>query len=204
MITVRKKGANMKILLPLFLMLSVCTHAVAQNTGAHDGATNPNPEKIETYIPRFGRLKPVIAVVTDAVGTELSDAIVPFGILSASNLADVHLVIKTPGIVNFTALKAQVDTSFDMFDKQFPDGADYIIIPAILSKTDPALINWLRAQGSKGSSLVSICDGSFVLAETGLMNGHRATGHWGSEQRRIQKYSQVKWEKIFVSLPTVK
>ncbi|WP_198148246.1 DJ-1/PfpI family protein [Elstera litoralis] len=40
------------------------------------------------------------------------------------------------------------------------------------------LVPWLQAQHAAGTVLASICAGAFVLAETGLLAGRRATTHW--------------------------
>ncbi|MFK0225347.1 GlxA family transcriptional regulator [Streptomyces sp. NPDC090303] len=43
---------------------------------------------------------------------------------------------------------------------------------------DPALIDWLRAHAPRAERLVSVCTGALLLAEAGLLDGHRATTHW--------------------------
>ncbi|MFJ9351648.1 GlxA family transcriptional regulator [Streptomyces sp. NPDC101237] len=45
-------------------------------------------------------------------------------------------------------------------------------------RPDPALVDWLRAHGPRTARLVSVCTGAVLLAEAGLLDGHRATTHW--------------------------
>ncbi|MFP3943613.1 MAG: GlxA family transcriptional regulator [Alphaproteobacteria bacterium] len=43
---------------------------------------------------------------------------------------------------------------------------------------DPELAGWMRRMHEGGALLCSACTGIFVLAETGLLDGGRATTHW--------------------------
>jgi putative intracellular protease/amidase len=91
------------------------------------------------------------------------------------------------------ALQVQPDFTVAQFDARFPDGADYVIVPAVVKFKDPTLLAWVKAQGLKGGTVVSICDGAAVVAGTGLMDGRRATGHWASEKNRRKLFPAVTW-----------
>ena len=42
----------------------------------------------------------------------------------------------------------------------------------------PREVSWLKRMHNSGSLLTSVCSGSLLLAESGLLNGHQATAHW--------------------------
>jgi transcriptional regulator GlxA family with amidase domain len=46
-------------------------------------------------------------------------------------------------------------------------------------RSHPTLKGWIRAQADQVRRLASICTGAFLLAEAGLLEGRRATTHWG-------------------------
>jgi len=65
---------------------------------------------------------------------------------------------------------------------------------------DSALQSWIRNITPKVRRLASICTGAFLLAETGLLDGRRATSHWDYCDRLARDYPAVNVEpnRIFV------
>ncbi|MGW8800925.1 GlxA family transcriptional regulator [Streptomyces sp. NPDC055775] len=56
---------------------------------------------------------------------------------------------------------------------------------------DPALVDWLRAHAPHAERLVSVCTGALLLAEAGLLDGHRATTHWVVAEHLARTYPAV-------------
>ncbi|WP_330261393.1 GlxA family transcriptional regulator [Streptomyces sp. NBC_00539] len=56
---------------------------------------------------------------------------------------------------------------------------------------DPGLTDWLRAHGGGAERVVSVCTGGLLLAEAGLLDGHRATTHWNACARMARDYPAV-------------
>ena len=56
---------------------------------------------------------------------------------------------------------------------------------------DAPTVDWVRRQLSSARRIVSVCTGAFLLAETGVLNGRRATTHWKSCGRLQQQYPGV-------------
>lgn len=65
---------------------------------------------------------------------------------------------------------------------------------------DPALQDWVRTIAPRVRRLASVCTGAFLLAESGLLDGRRATSHWDYCDRLARDYPSVNVEpdRIFV------
>ncbi|HEX8611760.1 MAG TPA: DJ-1/PfpI family protein [Telluria sp.] len=183
----------------LMLIALACLAFAGPSSAQEDGTPAANAsqgfDKIAPYAPRFGRARPVIAVVGDNAGTVMSDYVLPYGVLARSSVAEVVSVATRPGLLLLPPLKIEPGASVAEFDRRYPDGADYVVVPAMKNSDDPALLAWLGAQAAKGATMVGICNGSIVLANAGLTRGHRATGHWSTHAARIRKFPDTLWLK---------
>ena len=138
------------------------------------------------------RLRPVIAVIGINDATETTDYFMPAGILRRADIADVLMVATRPGPVKlFPALTVEPDVTIAGFDAQHPDGADYVIVPAMTRNDDPAALKWIREQSGKGSTIIGVCVGALVVAESGLLDGKRGTTHWYSLRELRERHPQV-------------
>ncbi|MBI3396261.1 MAG: DJ-1/PfpI family protein, partial [Spirochaetia bacterium] len=152
------------------------------------------PPPFPNYQARFGRDKPVIAVVADNEMTELTDFVVPYAVLKASGVAQVFSVATGSGIVNlYPALKMQAQASMAEFDQTYPQGADYVFVPAVHNVQAAVLQNWVKAQSAKGAVIVGICDGVWVLAHAGLLDKRRAVGFWYSMDSLQKQFPGTTW-----------
>ncbi len=57
--------------------------------------------------------------------------------------------------------------------------------------TAPAASSWLLERHAAGATLCSVCAGAFVLAQTGLINGRRATTHWAFARHLASRFPEV-------------
>jgi transcriptional regulator GlxA family with amidase domain len=55
----------------------------------------------------------------------------------------------------------------------------------------PDLIAWIRDQAPRARRVVSICIGTFVLAEAGLLSGRRVTTHWAAADLLRARFPEV-------------
>lgn len=159
-----------------------------------DGAIQ---QTLPKYEPRFGRTRPVIAVVGDNTATELTDYVVPYGVLVESGVADVVAVAIRPGPIQMSpALRFQPHATLRQFDDRYPQGADYVIVPNIYDgENDLVLREWLREQARRGAVTVGICDGVPTVANAGLLDGRRATGHWKTFDRLRREHPRTRWTR---------
>ena len=73
--------------------------------------------------------------------------------------------------------------------------ADVLIVP---SWRDPEerpsapMVNAVREAYERGATVVGLCLGAFVLAEAGILDGHRAATHWSAVDAFSQRYPRVK------------
>lgn len=125
------------------------------------------------------RTRPVIAVVGINDATETTDYLMPAGILRRADVADVMTLATEPGpVALYPALEVEPDGTVAEFDARHPDGADYVIVPAMSRDDDPAALGWIRSQAAKGATIVGVCAGAKVVGAAGLLDGKRATTHW--------------------------
>ncbi|MHC8366422.1 GlxA family transcriptional regulator [Pseudomonas sp. ZT5P21] len=74
---------------------------------------------------------------------------------------------------------------------------DLVVVPGFLFTLKDALPAfasygpWLRRQHSRGAVVASMCTAAFMLAETGLLNGARATTHWAFAELFRRRYAEV-------------
>ena len=77
--------------------------------------------------------------------------------------------------------------------------SDLIFIPTTGLSIDDVVerhapvVPWLRRWHERGAAIASVCSGVGLVAATGMLDGKRATTHWGLAERFREKYSKVNW-----------
>ena len=96
------------------------------------------------------------------------------------------------GVLSFVA-----ETSYKALNEKF-DSLLLVCGLTTRSARDQALFSWLRRIAPTVRRLGSVCVGSFLLAEAGLLNGKRATSHWRFSEELARRYPKVKVESELV------
>jgi len=146
-----------------------------------------------------------LATVLDALGT-------------ANELAAMQAHAASPFRVTVVGVRTRVETSKGLrvqiaaFERM--QRPDWVVVPALGYKMPetllPALkrrevddaINVLRAWTSRGSKVAAACIGTFVLAESGLLNQHDATTTWWLAPLFRQRYPTVRLDASRMIVPS--
>ena len=108
--------------------------------------------------------------------------------------------IETKPLTATGGLKIIADYTFNNFPK-----IDILIIPGGFGTrtllNNESLLKWIKAVSDKANITASVCTGSLLLAKAGLLEGKRATTHWGAIEalKSISKDIQVITERRVVN-----
>ena len=79
-----------------------------------------------------------------------------------------------------------------------------VVVPGIkyaaTEKTDPKVLRWLRDASKSGATIASVCTGSFILGQAGLLDGRRCTTHWSRIDDLARRFprARVLGDRLFV------
>jgi transcriptional regulator GlxA family with amidase domain len=81
---------------------------------------------------------------------------------------------------------------------------DTVIVPGFILKemdVPRALLRWVKEAANAGSHICSVCTGTFVLGEAGLLDGRECTTHWKRVRELRERYPKAKVlsDRLFVT-----
>lgn len=178
----------------LLIALTACDSA--KEAAGVDDLPPPPPIELPTVNP--DRAFNVGMLVLDSVYN--SELFAPYDIFQ-------HTIFHTkpnPGMKIFTVARdTSVLTTFEGV-RILPDYAletapriDVLVVPSALHNMDSDLedsrvIDWVRDRGASAEYIVSLCDGAFILAKAGLLDGLNATTFPGDIDAFEKMFPKVK------------
>jgi len=130
------------------------------------------------------------------------DLVCPIQVFGAANRLAGKPVYSVEVVTNGKDLKVQgeggvlsflAETNYKLLNSPF-DSLLLVCGLGTRNTRDLALFAWLRRVAPTVRRLGSVCVGSFLLAEAGLLNGKRATSHWRFGKEFARRYPLVKVE----------
>jgi transcriptional regulator GlxA family with amidase domain len=85
------------------------------------------------------------------------------------------------------------------------DARALIVVPGMPYKAtlrpDPHVLRWLRRAHAAGATIASVCTGSFILGDAGLLDGRRCTTHWSCIAKMEHRFprARVLADRLFVA-----
>jgi transcriptional regulator GlxA family with amidase domain len=90
------------------------------------------------------------------------------------------------------------ESGLQMVTTALPDLApkiDTLLIPggegSQTARYDEQLVGWIRGAASSSRRVATVCSGTFIAAEAGLLDGRRVTTHWARAQQLTDEYPML-------------
>lgn len=152
--------------------------ALANPANSADGAQIPGQTGPAPDLPRDRPLRAGFLVIDGVYNTELA---APYDVFHHTRFhakPGIQVFTVSPDgqpVTTFEGLKLTPDHSFAN-----APAMDILVIPSARGSMDAdlqnqALIDWVRTAGGQARHVLSLCDGAFILAKAGLLQGIPAT-----------------------------
>ncbi len=60
------------------------------------------------------------------------------------------------------------------------------------------VVGWLQRWAKNGAQVAAVCSGVALAAEAGLLDGKRATAHWGLAEQYSRRFPRVHWQPQYL------
>lgn len=183
-----------------FCLLAVAAMAFAgasvADAESHVRPATQEPKELPTNRPSSsGPI--VVAVVLGSSGTVGSDVLAPYEVFASSPDFSVYTIAAQSAPAPIDGGPAIVPTyTFEDIRSGRARQPDVVVVPAVGApegQEETAMREWIVEQSGRGARILGVCNGSSVLAGTGLLNGHKATSHWSRLNALKQSHPEVQW-----------
>ncbi len=147
-------------------------------------------EKINETLKKEAKLE------VDSIGILLydkfleMDAVGPYQVLSGMLGTKVFYVAPEKGIITGSSgMQFNVQYSIDEIEK-----LDVLLIPGgtvgtVKASKNDKIINWIKKIDKNSIFTTSVCTGSWILGEAGLLTNKKATTNWYRAKEKLSKYN---------------
>lgn len=125
--------------------------------------------------------------------------------LFANRFAEEH-ALTARFEVEITDVSELTNTKIESTKPEKTKGNNIVILPPNITDEyflapEAVLSQWIIKQHKQGAVICAVCAGTFILAETGLLNNRPATTHWGLAAQLETLYTEVNVnsEKIIIN-----
>jgi putative intracellular protease/amidase len=154
-------------------------------------------------LPNPDPTKKLAVVLSSAHGAEITDTLPAFEILADSGAFNVYSVAPErmvlpliSGSNRATNLDFLPHFSYAEYESQIGHDPDLIVIPWMPGYTperDAVVLDWIRNHAGPHTTVLSICIGGTILADTGLLHGHTATDNTGAMGDVMARHPDTRW-----------
>lgn len=127
-----------------------------------------------------------------------------YGIHELFSINNMYCKSKNEDNIVTTFISFNSIEHFDCIPLNFSNVFDVVMIPPTLRDhsyhAQNEIIDWLRFQHNHGAILAAACGGCFILAQTNLLHGKKATTHWAYENMFKKEFpmTQLDINKILI------
>jgi putative intracellular protease/amidase len=151
----------------------------------------------ETNISRkpqsYNKEKKTVVIMADNNMTELFDMLAPFYLFSETGKANVYIAAQEQyPILTKNGPFIMPHLSYREIDS-LNIHPDVIVVPYMNSPESTVKTSWIKKHYSDSVIVLSICDGAWTAAATGLYDGKPLTSHATGHEKLKKKFSKPHW-----------
>jgi len=148
--------------------------------------------------PRRDPDKPTAVVLLSSQGSEVTDVLAPYEVLSESGAFNVYAAAPEREAATLSGgLDVLPQLTLTELDRKLGgEDPDVVVVPAMWEVGSPGhrpVAEWLRKHAEGTGTVMSVCDGAEVLADASLLDGRRATANWANISRWERRYPDTEW-----------